>query len=217
MTNFVRTTFGPADAFRELPAPITLGSRKFFLVGGARDTDSSPRLALTRAVRFDAYYHQAYEVAREEVMASMGLDPTRPLITVATGGTYDRGFYGRDETHLVEDVLRMIHESEVLRGAQPVIRLRPVSHLEFFWKYWNRPEIKISFASTMPTIEWCPNRQDLIEQINLLRHSDVINTPRSSWVLEAAIFDRPTVVPVYSDRQPEHAAARERQPSVGHR
>lgn len=162
---------------------------------------------ITGSPSFDAYYHPAYEVAREEAMASMGLDPTRPLITVATGGTYDRGFYGRDETHLVEDVLRMIHESEVLRGAQLVIRLHPVSRLEFFWKYWNRPGIKISFASTMPTVMWCPNRQDLIEQNNLLRHSDVIITPGSSWVLEAAIFDRPTVVPVYSDRQPDHAAA----------
>jgi CDP-glycerol glycerophosphotransferase (TagB/SpsB family) len=101
----------------------------------------------------------------------------------------------------------MIHESDVLRKAQVVIRLHPDSHLEYFWKYWNRPGIKISFASVMPAIEWCPMHQDLIEQTNLLRHSDVIITPGSSWVLEAAIFDRPTVVPVYSDLQPEHAAA----------
>lgn len=156
---------------------------------------------------FDPYYHPAYEVAREEAITSLGLDPSRPVITLATSGPLDKEFYGRDETHLVEDVLHMIRESPVLRGAQLVIRLHPASHLEFFWKYWNRPSIKISFASVMPGVMWCPNQQDLIEQTNLLRHSDVILTPGSSWVLEAAIFDTPTVVPAYSNLQPDHAAA----------
>jgi CDP-glycerol glycerophosphotransferase (TagB/SpsB family) len=54
---------------------------------------------------------------------------------------------------------------------------------------------------------WCPNQQDLLEQTNLLRHSNIIVTPASSWGLEAAIFDTPTVVPIYSDLQPDHAAA----------
>lgn len=156
---------------------------------------------------FDAYYHPAYQVAREEAMISMGLDPSRRLITLATLGILDKEFYGRDETHLVEDILGMIRESAVLKGAQLVIRLHPTSHLESFWKYWNRPDIKISFASVMPGLMWCPTQRDLIEQTSLLRHSDVIITPGSSWVLEAAIFDRPTIVPVYSDLQPEHAAA----------
>ncbi len=156
---------------------------------------------------FDAYFHPAYEMAREEAMASLGLDPARRVITVATCGSLDKGYYGRDETHLIDDVLRMIQESEALRGAQLVVRLHPTSHLECFWKYWNRPGIKISFASVMPGIMWCPIQKDLLEQTNLLRYSDVIITPGSSWVLEAAIFDRPTVIPVYSDLQPEHAAA----------
>jgi hypothetical protein len=101
----------------------------------------------------------------------------------------------------------MIQESPNLRQAQLVIRLHPTSRLECFWKYWNRPDIKISFASIMPGVMWCPNQQDLVEQVNLLRHSDVILTPGSSWVLEAAIFDTPTIVPTYSDLQPDHAAA----------
>jgi hypothetical protein len=46
-----------------------------------------------------------------------------------------------------------------------------------------------------------------MEQVNLLRHSHVILTPGSSWVLVAAIFDTPTIVPSYSDLQPDHAAA----------
>jgi len=156
---------------------------------------------------FDPYYDPAFHVSRHEFVTSLGLDPSRPLVTLATDGPTNNEFYGRDETHLVEDMLRMMKELEVLKGAQLVIRLHPMSHLECFWKYWGRPGIKISFTSVMPGIMWCPSREDLIEQTNLLRHSDVIVTPGSSWVLEAAIFDKPTVVPIYSDLQPDHAAA----------
>lgn len=170
---------------------------------GYRDDE----VEINGAPSFDAYYHPAYEVAREEALSAMGLNPLRRVITLATCGSLDKEFYGRDETHLVEDILRMIRDSKILKGAQLVIRLHPSSRLECFWKYWGRPGIKLSFASMMPGLRWCPTRQDLLEQINLLRHSDAIVTPASSWGLEAAIFDTPTIVPVYSDLQPEHAAA----------
>jgi hypothetical protein len=159
------------------------------------------------APSFDAYYGSAFSVPRDEFFESLGLDPRRRVITLATTGVLDKGYYGRDETHLVDDILRMLEESTILRGAQLIIRLHPVSHLERFWKYWDRPGIRFSFASYIPGITWCPNHRDLIEQTNLLRHSDVIVTPASSWVLEAAIFDTPTVVPLYSELQPDHAAA----------
>jgi hypothetical protein len=164
-------------------------------------------ITITGTPSFDPYYHSAYEMGREDAVTSLGLDPLRPIITLATSGPLDKEFYGRDETHLVDDILRMIQESPILRGSQLVIRLHPMSHLEVFWKYWNRPDIKISFASIMPGVMWCPTQQDLMEQVNLLRHSHAILTPGSSWVLEAAIFDTPTIVPTYSDLQPDHAAA----------
>lgn len=157
---------------------------------------------------FDAYYDPSYYVRRREFLALRGLSPSRPVITLATCGSLDKGYHGRDETHLVDDLLRMIDESPVLEQAQVVIRLHGTSRLEYFRKYWTHPGIRISsFATYMPGMGFCPLREDLIEQINLLRHSDVIVTPASSWVLEAAIFDTPTVVPVYSDLQPDHAAA----------
>ena len=164
-------------------------------------------VTINGSASFDPYYDPSYNVSRHDFFASLGLDPSRPLVTLATDGPMDKEFYGRDETHLVEDLLRMTKELGVLKGAQLIIRLHPMSHLEFFWKFWGRQDIKFSFASIMPGLMWCPSKKDLIEQTNLLRHSDVIVTPGSSWVLEAAIFDKPTVVPMYSDLQPDHAAA----------
>lgn len=156
---------------------------------------------------FDAYYDPAYKIEKNEFFASLGLDPSRPLIVLATSGVLDKKYYCRDETHLVDDVLRMLRSSDILKSAQLVIRLHPVSHLEYFWKYWNCPNIKFSFASYMPGIMWYPSHQDLLQQANLLRYANVVITPGSSWVLEAAAFDTPTVAAMYSDLQPEHIAA----------
>jgi hypothetical protein len=156
---------------------------------------------------FDPYYDPAYKISRCRFFNSLGLDPARHLIVLATSGVGNKTYYCRDETHLVDDLLKMIGTSDVLKSAQLVIRLHPVSRLEHFWKYWNVPDIKFSFASYMPGITWYPSRKDLIEQAALLRYGTVIVTPGSSWTLEAAAFDTPTVAPAYSDFQPDHASA----------
>lgn len=164
-------------------------------------------VAINGGPSFDCYFDLDYHLPKDRFFAGLGLDPSRLVITLATCGILDKGYYGRDETHLVDDILRMIKESCVLKRAQLVIRLHPTSRLEHFWKYWGLPDIKFSFASYIPGITWCPTRKDLLQQVNLLRHSNVVVTPASSWALEAAIFDTATVVPVYSDLQPWHAAA----------
>ena len=48
-------------------------------------------------------------------------------------------------------------------------------------------------------------RDDVVPMANMLHHADVVITPGSTITLEAAIFDRPTVVPVFHPYQPEPA------------
>jgi hypothetical protein len=164
-------------------------------------------VTMNGATSFDPYYDPAWHLPREQFLRSLGLDPSRPVITLAAGGNYDRHYYGRDETYFVDDLLRMIASTPSLNGAQLVVRLHPTSHLEYFWRFWNRNDVVFSFASYIRAIGWCPLKNDIVQQANLLKHSDVVVTPASSWALEAAIFDTPTVCPVYSDIQPELAAA----------
>jgi hypothetical protein len=159
------------------------------------------------AVSFDPYYDPGFLDTREEFLRSLGLDPQRPVVTYATAGLYQREYYGRDETFIADDLLRMFAETPALKGAQLVIRLHPTSRLEDFWRFWGREGIAFSFAAYLPAIGWCPLAADVRHQTNLLKHSDVIVTTGSSWGIEAAIFDTPTVCPVYSDIQPEHASA----------
>lgn len=164
-------------------------------------------VAINGSLAFDAYYDESWWETKEAFCASAGLDPTRPIITYATSGVYDLGFYGRDETHLAEDLGRVFSEVSELHDAQLVIRLHPASRLEYFWKYRNSPDTVLSFASYMPALGWYTDARDMRHQINLLRHSDVIVTPGSSWTIEASIFGTPVIVPVYSELQPDHAKA----------
>ncbi len=55
----------------------------------------------------------------------------------------------------------------------------------------------------MPTLDWCPTREETILAANILHHSAVCMTPGSTMALEAAIFDTPTLVPIFNDYQPE--------------
>jgi CDP-glycerol glycerophosphotransferase (TagB/SpsB family) len=48
-------------------------------------------------------------------------------------------------------------------------------------------------------------RDDVVQVANILAHSDVVITPGSTITLEAAIFDRPTIVPIFHTYQPERA------------
>lgn len=156
---------------------------------------------------FDPYFDARWIKPHEDFLHSLGLDPSRPVITYATSGVYDMQYYGRDETFLADDLLRMFSETIELRDAQLIIRLHPGSQLQHFWRFRERENVVFSFASYMPTIGWYTSREDILHQANLLQHSDVIVTPGSSWAVEAAVFDTPTVVPVYSDIQPAHAKA----------
>ena len=49
-------------------------------------------------------------------------------------------------------------------------------------------------------------RDDVVQVANMLRHADVVITPASTITLEAAIFDRPTIVPIFHPYQPERAS-----------
>jgi CDP-glycerol glycerophosphotransferase (TagB/SpsB family) len=46
-------------------------------------------------------------------------------------------------------------------------------------------------------------REDVITVANILRHSDVVISPGSTITIETAIFDTPTIVPVFHTYQPE--------------
>lgn len=163
-------------------------------------------VAVNGAIAFDSYFQKDWLLTRQGFANRMRLDPSRKIVTVATAGSYGHGFYGIDETHHTLDVINILKNSTLYKDAQILVRLHPVSKLEHFQHLKELyPNITFSHGSYMPNIGWYISKEDMIEQINILAHSDIIVTPGSSWVIEAAIFDTPTVVTFYSTLQPEHA------------
>ena len=87
-----------------------------------------------------------------------------------------------------------------------VCRLHPWSRFEHFQRYAEHPDVRLSYVDRyLPVLTWYMTRQDVVLVANMLHHADAVITPGSTITLEAAIFDTPTLVPIFHPYQPEKA------------
>lgn len=159
------------------------------------------RVTAIGAPAFDPYFRSENHWTREVLCRHFDLDPARPIILYATIGQYVKFF---EETYLLEALLRGIRENRFAQRPQIICRLHPWSKQELFEPYRDHPDVRFSqYENYIPTLNWCPTREETVLAGNMLNHSDVCMTPGSTMALEAAIFDTPTLVPVFNDYQPE--------------
>lgn len=152
-------------------------------------------------MQFDPYFAPDANWSRAQFARALNLDPERPIITLAMLGAF---LHQYDESYLVEILLDAIRTGAIRGKPQLVLRLHPASKLEYFSKYMNLPDVRVSYAAGyIPTLGWSMSRDDVIFMANLLRHSDVVVSPGSTITIETAIFDTPTVVPIFHTYQPE--------------
>ena len=131
------------------------------------------------------------------------LDPDRPIILFASLGYFFPGF---DETVWMDVLLDLLDSGALPSETQIICRLHPWSRLEHFQKYAAHPQVRLSFIDRYwPALTWYMTRDDVVAIGNTLRHADVVITPGSTMTLEAAIFDTPTLVPIFHRYQPEWA------------
>lgn len=162
---------------------------------------SSDCVEVIGGAQFDPYFAPDSNWSRQEFSQRLGLDPARPIITLATLGAFLHLF---DETYLVDFLLKAIKDGSIPGSPQLVIRLHPASKLEYFRKYSNHPDVRLSYIQGyIPSLGWTMTRDDVIFVANLLRHSSVVVSPGSTITIETAIFDTPTVVPLFHTYQPE--------------
>jgi CDP-glycerol glycerophosphotransferase (TagB/SpsB family) len=153
------------------------------------------------AAQFDAYFAPGTTWSREQFASYYQLDSSRPVIVLATLGAF---LHLYDETYLVDWLLQEIANGGIPGKPQIVIRLHPASKLEYFQKYLSHPDVRISFIQGyIPSLGWTMTRDDVIAVANLLRHADLVISPGSTITIEAAIFDTPTIVPLFHVYQPE--------------
>lgn len=169
----------------------------------AREGYSKDDTVITGAPQFDCHFQDDAVWDRARFCRQFDLDPSRPYILFATNGYYEPGF---DETCWMESLLELIDNGTIHKRPQVICRLHPWSRLEHFQQFGKHPDVRLSFVEKyLPALTWCMNRDDMVVMANMLRHADVVITPGSTITLEAAIFDRPSLVPVYHPYQPDRA------------
>ena len=153
--------------------------------------------------QFDAYFDPDGVWSRDQIAAHYNLDPSRPIILFATLGYFFPGF---DETVWMDVLLDLLDSGELDGDPQIICRLHPWSRYEHFQKYADHPQVRLSYIDRYwPALTWYMTRADVIAIGNTLRHADVVITPGSTMSLEAAIFDTPTLVPIFHRYQVERA------------
>jgi UDP-N-acetylglucosamine:LPS N-acetylglucosamine transferase len=153
------------------------------------------------APAFDAYFALDAHWTRAELCARLGLDANRPLLLFATLGQFKQQI---DETNPLEALLKAIDAGAIPGNPQVVVRLHPWSRETYFKPLLQRAGVTVSrYEHYIPGLTWTPTRDEAILAGNLMRHADVVISPGSSMVVEAAIFDTPVVVPVFNEYMPE--------------
>jgi hypothetical protein len=153
------------------------------------------------APAFDAYFAPDAAWSRSQLCTAFNLDPDRPVLMFATLGQFKQQI---DETNALEVLLRAIDAGEIPGRPQVVLRLHPWSKQAYFAPFMDRPDVRASgYKHYVPGLTWTPTREETIRAGNLLRHADVIISPGSTMCIESAIFDTPTVIPVFNEYMPE--------------
>lgn len=167
----------------------------------ALESYQASHIRLVGAPPFDRYFDATVFQSRADYARRLGLEADKKILVYATAGQIMD--YG-DETYMFEELLRIRARSEPLRDVQIVCRLHANSRLEYFWGYRGTPGVAFSFGSYIKTLGWSMTRAEVDDMANLLYHADVVVSPGSTVTLEAALFDRPTIVPAFHEAQPEH-------------
>jgi len=159
------------------------------------------KIHITGACQFDQYFNKELIKNKEQFCNELKLDPNSPIITLATICSLWNGY---DENYMVDQLIELITTKQIPGDPQLVLRLHPVSRLECFTPYLKHEFIRISnITNHIPTLGWTMKKVDIGFVGNLLRHSDVVISPGSTITIETAIFDTPTLFPIYQTYQPE--------------
>ncbi|MBN1663173.1 MAG: hypothetical protein JW943_06190 [Deltaproteobacteria bacterium] len=150
---------------------------------------------------FDPYFDPDGIWTRKDLCDRLGLDPARPILLFATLGQMQMFW---DETGTFRAFLAAMDQAGLPGPPQIILRLHPISIDHYFEEFRARKDVVFSrYVRYIPGMRWCPSREEAILAGNLLRHADVCISPGSSMTVEAAIFDTPTIVPVFNPSMSE--------------
>lgn len=149
---------------------------------------------------FDFYHSPHIYLDRRTFFQQMGLDPDKKLLTVATSPTSTI----TNQVFILDTLLKGLKEG-LLEPAQVLCRIHPKSWKDrpLFERYREKG-IQVDFPGRYSqTLQWDPDRNEMIRLANTLKHTDVLITVASTVAVEAAIVDTPVVLVGYDPEEPE--------------
>jgi hypothetical protein len=149
------------------------------------------------APQLDNYFTGAgSELSRED----FGVAADEKLLLLATSSfTYDS-----DQTYLVDMLLDAVRRGEIRHKLKVVVRLHPDDRVGRYLKYRRAHEVVLDIPERyLATLGWTMTTDDLRRTAALLRHADVMVNFATTFTLEAAIVDTPTLLVAFSPIDPE--------------
>lgn len=149
------------------------------------------------ALQLDHYTDPDTFLPKEVFLASLKLDPNRPVVTLAAG------MPKIDSSFLIERVLALTRRGAFRPAPQFLFRPHPIQPFRYE-QFEQAPELRFDrFARVSNGLGWNPTLAESIHVANLMRHSDVVVNIASTVTLEACLADTPVVNVAYDELHPE--------------
>ncbi len=163
------------------------------------------RVKVTGAVPFDAYFGDEPKMTRAEFCRSVGADPARPLVTLATAPA---SVYPTTDK-VVEMLARALEDGRLEAGTQLLVRVHPRDHADLYRRlhdgrrvFVEKPFQQLERSPGAPELDsFTPGSAGRQRLAATLAHSDVIVNFASTTTVEAALFDTPVVNIGFDDTQ----------------
>ena len=144
---------------------------------------------VTGTPQFDFHFQPKFYQSREEFCASIGADPTRPIVLYSTG----MANHMPGEPEIVEEIADLLKEIAPQNPPQLMVRVYPKDLTGRFDELKERRK-DILF----PKIAWeegwqTPKYEDSFALVNTLRHVDFGINVASTISLELCMFDKPAI------------------------
>jgi hypothetical protein len=155
------------------------------------------RVEVTGAVPFDGYFGDEPIPTRDDLCRSVGADPARPVVTLATAPAQ---VYPTTDK-VVEILARAVEDGALDAGVQLLVRVHPRDHADLYSRFHDgrrvfveKPFQQLERSPGAPELDsFTPGSEGRRRLAATLAHSDVIVNFASTTTVEASLFDTPVV------------------------
>ncbi|MDP2088394.1 MAG: hypothetical protein Q8J84_03230 [Flavobacteriaceae bacterium] len=163
------------------------------------------QIAVVGTPQFEPYVLDRYKISKDELIKTFNLDAQKPILLFTCNDSSSEN----DPIYL-ELVAHFIATDKLVKEVNLVVRTSPAEdptrfkHIagKFSFIHWNYPDWKLS--RTHHQEAWSqrvPSFQDIVHLRGLLNHCDLCINVLSTITLDAFLFDKPVINPIFGNQE----------------